>query len=243
MSCEINREVLELYALGALQPDERRGIDEHLERNCPVCTGALQEARRLNTEILASLPLETPSPALRAKVLASVAPPKRRLPVAWMALAAALAICMVFLGVENERHRHQLIASEAETRELQARADQLGAALAFLRNPETRPASARPGGNQPRGTYFVNPRSGVMLIASNLPIPAAGRAYEMWVIPKSGAPRPAGVFRPDASGSVVHLQAGPVDLPTTRAFAVTDEPEGGSAAPSTQPFLITPTAD
>jgi anti-sigma-K factor RskA len=243
MSCETNREVLELYALGALEADERRAVDEHLERKCPMCTGALRDARRLNVEILSSLPLVTPSPALRARVLGSVASPKRRLPVAWMALAAGLALGMVFLGVENQRRRQELASREAETRELQAQADQLGAALAFLRDPETRPASARPGSNQPRGTYYVNPRSGVMLIASNLAIPAAGRAYAMWVIPKSGAPRPAGVFRPDASGSVVHLQTGPVDLGTTQAFAITDEPEGGSAAPTTQPFLITPAAE
>jgi anti-sigma-K factor RskA len=160
-----------------------------------------------------------------------------------MALAAGLALGMVFLGVENQRRQQELVARETETREVQARADQLGAALAFLRDPETRPASARPGANEPRGTYFVNPRSGVMLIASNLPIPAAGRAYEMWVLPKSGAPRPAGVFRPDASGSVVHLQPGPVDLAATQAFAITDEPEGGSATPTTQPFLVTPAAE
>jgi anti-sigma-K factor RskA len=243
MSCETNREVLELYGLGALAADERREIKEHLERNCPVCTSALRDARRFNIEILGSLPLVTPSPALRARVLGSVAAPKRRLPVAWMAIAAGLALGTVFLGVDNQRRRQELVAREAETREVQVRADQLGAALAFLRDPETRPASARPGANQPRGTYFVNPRSGVMLIASNLPLPAAGRAYEMWVIPKSGAPRPAGVFRPDAGGSVVHLKAGPVDLETAQAFAITDEPEGGSAAPTTQPFLITPAAE
>ena len=34
-----------------------------------------------------------------------------------------------------------------------------------------------PDATKPRGTFFVNPRTGVMLIASNLPTPAAGRAY------------------------------------------------------------------
>jgi anti-sigma-K factor RskA len=81
-----------------------------------------------------------------------------------------------------------------------------------------------------------------MLIASNLPAPAAGRAYAMWVIPKGQSPRPAGVFRPDANGSAVHLQTGPVDLDATAAFAITEEPESGSAAPTTTPFLVTPAA-
>jgi anti-sigma-K factor RskA len=157
-----------------------------------------------------------------------------------MAMAAGLAAATIWLGFENRNRANELAVAQRDTRDLQARSEELGRALNFLRDPETRPASAAPGGNQPRGTYFVNPRSGVMLIASNLPVPAAGRAYEMWVIPKGQTPRPAGVFRPDASGSVVHLQPGPVDLASAAAFAITEEPESGSAAPTTTPFLVTP---
>jgi anti-sigma-K factor RskA len=248
MSCETNRDLLELYALGVLEPQERAEIEEHLGRNCVSCTSALKAARELNTALLGSGQLEEPSPLLRSRIVNSIRPPspavepvvRRKAPVAWMAIAAGLAAATIWLGFENQKRSNELAVARTEQRELQARSVELSRALDFLRDPQTRPASARPGGTEPRGTYFVNPRSGVMLIASNLRPPAPGRAYEMWVIPKGGAPQPAGVFRPDASGTAVHLQPGPVDLASAAAFAITEEPESGSAAPTTTPFLVTP---
>jgi anti-sigma-K factor RskA len=155
-------------------------------------------------------------------------------------VAAGLAAATIWLGFENQRRSRELSIARVETRSLQQRSEELNRSLTFLRDPETRPASAKPDANKPRGTYFVNPRSGVMLIASNLPVPARGRVYEMWVIPKGQDPRPAGIFRPEADGTVVHLQSGPIDLGAVQAFAVTEEPESGSTAPTTTPFLVTP---
>jgi anti-sigma-K factor RskA len=241
MSCETNRELLELYALGVLDAEERAEIDEHLRDNCANCTAALREARALNSAVLSSLKLEQPPVVLRDRVVNSVRPVvRRKAPLAWMGLAAALAFATVWLGWEANRRSNELTVANGQIQTLQRQSDELSSKLDFLRDPQTRPASTAPGANQPRGTYFVNPQSGVMLIASNLPAPAAGRAYEMWIIPKGQAPRPAGVFRPDANGSAVHLQTGPVDLTNTAAFAITDEPESGSPAPTTQPFLVTP---
>ena len=240
MSCETNRELLELYALGVLDTAEAGEVEEHLHENCPNCTAALREARALNSAILGSLPLEQPSRELRQRVVNSIRPARRSIPLAWIGLAAGLAFATIWLGLDSQRQSRELAATRTELEDVQRRSDQLAAQINFLRDPETRPASAKPGANQPQGTYFVNPRSGVMLIASNLPRPAAGRAYEMWIIPKGQSPRPAGIFRPDANGSAVHLQAGSVDLNATAAFAITDEPESGSTAPTTQPFLVTP---
>jgi anti-sigma-K factor RskA len=240
MSCETNRELLELYALGVLDAPERAEIDEHLRDNCANCTAALRQARSINAAVLGSLELEQPPAGLRDRVVNSIRPGRRRPPVAWIGLAAALAFAAVWLGFDAQRRSDELATARSDLRTLQQRSDELATKLDFLRDPQTRPASATPGANQPRGTYFVNPQSGVMLIASNLPAPAPGRAYEMWIIPKGQAPRPAGVFRPDPNGSVVHLQPGPVDLNNTAAFAITNEPEGGSPAPTTQPFLVTP---
>ena len=240
MSCETNREVLELYALGVLDREEASEIEAHLRDNCANCTAALRQARALNTAIIGSMPLEQPSPELRQRVVNSIRPARQRAPIAWIGLAAGLALATIWLGWNGQKQSSELTATRSELRDAQRRSAELGSRLDFLRDPETRPASAKPGANQPQGTHFVNPRSGVMLIASNLPVPAPGRAYEMWIIPKGQPPRPAGVFRPDTNGSAVHLQTGPVDLSTTAAFAITDEPEAGSAAPTTQPFLVTP---
>ena len=240
MSCETNSELLELYALGVLDPEEREQVESHLRGDCIRCTAGLRRACAFNAAILGSLPLQQPSDGLRARVIDSILPKRTRPSLAWVAVAAGLAAATIWLGFENQRRSRELSIARVETRSLQQRSEELSRSLTFLRDPETRPASAKPDANKPRGTYFVNPRSGVMLIASNLPVPAAGRAYEMWVIPKGQAPRPAGVFRPEADGTAVHLQSGPIDLSAVQTFAITEEPETGSTAPTTTPFLVTP---
>ena len=80
----------------------------------------------------------------------------------------------------------------------------------------------------------------MLLIASNLPALAPRKIYEMWVIPKGGSPRPAGLFQPDASGGGVNIMSGPVELSALYAVAVTIEPEAGSRAPTSQPIIVAP---
>jgi len=88
----------------------------------------------------------------------------------------------------------------------------------------------------PRGYVFLHPQMGVLLIASNLPAAGQGKTYEMWVIPKGGAPRPAGLFQSDGMRALYILN-GPVDLSMIGTVAVTLEPAAGSATP-TMPILI-----
>ena len=76
----------------------------------------------------------------------------------------------------------------------------------------------------------------VPLIASNLPAAGQGKTDEIWVIPKGGAPRPAGLFQ---SGGMraLYILRGPVDVSMIGTVAVTVEPAAGSATP-TIPILI-----
>jgi anti-sigma-K factor RskA len=89
---------------------------------------------------------------------------------------------------------------------------------------------------------FVHARLGVLLVASNLPPAAAGRIYQMWLIPKGGAPRPAGLFQSEPAGTALHILSGPVDPATLGAVAVTVEPEAGSPAPTSTPIIVAPVA-
>ena len=66
--------------------------------------------------------------------------------------------------------------------------------------------------------------------------PGAGKTYEMWVIPKAGPPRPAGLFQSDGMRAL-HILSGPVDVAAIGTVAVTIEPAAGSATP-TMPIVI-----
>lgn len=246
MMCDDIRDLLELYTLGVLDEAEREHVEEHLKTGCATCTRALGTASELNASILASVPLVDPPARLRDRVVGMVAPPKPKpkaqphyLP--WMAMAAALALA-VWVGSEARQKNQELAAEREQLRTLTAEKQQLDAALTFLRDPETRPVGTREGLNKPRGLYFVNAQGGLLLIASNLPQLPTGKTYQMWLIPKGQAPRPAGLFRPDARGGAVHIQPGAVDIANAAAVAITVEPEGGSTAPTTTPMLVTPVA-
>ena len=250
MSCDEIFELLELYALGALDAEERTEVAQHLATGCPICNPALQRASGLNAAVLASVDVLTPPAHLRQRVMNLVTPPavlqRRPTPArpssswAWIGIAAALACLALWLGSRWQNARTELASTLEDLGTERRERQQVEAALNFLKDPETRPAAAKPEANRPRGTYFVNPRAGVLLIASNLPQLDASKTYEMWVIPKGQAPRPAGLFRPDAAGAAVHLRPGPVNPANTAAIAISVEPASGSPAPTTTPQLVTP---
>ena len=113
--------------------------------------------------------------------------------------------------------------------------------LALLNAPDTIVRVSSEGATQqPQGKVFLNPKSGVLLLASNLPPAPAGKIYEMWVIPATGNPVPAGLFQTESNGSGVHLFKGPVDVASTGAVAVTLEAAEGAPQPTSTPIIVAP---
>jgi len=254
MTHEEMRDLYELYALGLLDREEEQEIEEHLQRSCPECVAALRQALETNALFGMMPEAATPPKRLRKRVLASVGaqPPEFGWAAVWASVAACLALVLVIGGIKMsgdlQNSRRELRASnqqaEQARRELQAGNAQLSRlqeALRFLNEPQT--VQATFGGGQtvpPTGRVFVNPTRGVLLIAAHLPPAPSGRIYEMWIIPKKGAPAPAGLFQSDAQGNVVHILSGPVNRADTAAIAVTEEPAAGSSAPTTKPFIVAP---
>ena len=244
MSCQELKDLFELYSLGLLEPEEKSEIDTHLSRNCQTCEANLKDALALNALFLAQTPAIAPPSRLRRRVLASVG--VERSSWTWLAALAAIAMLVVALWLSvQERARTQELA-EARRNLLQTASerDRLEQALSFLNQPETQQVNfGRGQPAPPRGNVLVNPRLGVLLIASNLPALGPGRTYQMWVIPKGGAPpRSAGLFQSTTQGTALHIFSGPVDPATLGAVAVSVEPASGSDAPSTMPIIVAPVA-
>jgi hypothetical protein len=238
MSCEELRDSYELYALGLVAGEEKVEMDAHLSRGCENCKKALGEALAINA-LLLSLPAEGAPPArLKRRLLASIG--VQRASWGWVpALAGVLMLAVaVWLGFEERQRESELAAARQLIRQVSDQRDRMLQAFAFLNQPETQQVGFGKGQPAPpRGNVFVNPRSGVLLMASNLPPLTAGKTYEMWVIPKSGAPRPAGLFQSTEAGTAFHILSGPVDVATLGAVAVTVEPESGSPAPTSTPII------
>ena len=239
MTCEELRELYELHALGLLDGEEKREAESHLASGCAVCRRNFQAAVAVNAVMMTNIPAASPSKKLRRRVLASVGIER----TSWSWAAALAAVCMlilaVWLGFQERQRSEELNAARAMLMGVQGDRDKMLEAFRFLNQPGTRQVGFEKG---PRGNVFVNSRSGVLMIASNLPKLNAGQTFEMWLIPKGGAPRPAGLFHGADSGDAFHILAGPVDLSTLGAVAVTVEPEAGSPAPTSTPIIAVPVA-
>lgn len=223
MNCDQVNEALGAYALDALPPDERREVAAHL-RECHLHEDAL--ALRAAASLLAYTPEEREPPArLRSRILAAVAetdtphtaaPPapiplasrRRRPPAALLAAVLALfALGAVITGF--------LVLNSG------------GGSEELVRNVATGPAAGttlRYDTGNDRATLEV---SGL----SALP---AGRTYQVWML-RGDSVAGVGLFTVDASGRGRAVFT--ADMREGDTVAVTEEPAGGSPAPTSQPLF------
>lgn len=241
MTHEELRDSYELYVWGVAGAEERDEIREHLNRGCEVCMTELKRARQMTSQLGQAAGQAAPSPKLRKRILASVGFEQRRFGWApFLAAATVFSLFAAFYFSGRERDFATLATRlDSQLRSQTIELTRMNEAFAILNGVDTTVTSFGKGQTAPpKGKVFVNPTQGVLLIASNLPKAPAGKAYEMWVVPKGGkAPIPAGMFQPDSGGNVMHIQRGAVDMNGSAAVAVTMENEAGASTP-TMPILI-----
>lgn len=93
----------------------------------------------------------------------------------------------------------------------------------------------------PQMVAMWHAKYGIVLTGQKVPMPSGNRVLQLWLIPKApgGKPMPAMTVRPDANGNFVILVANPpVAGSDTKALAITEEPAGGSSAPTTAPKWV-----
>jgi anti-sigma-K factor RskA len=241
-------EDLALHALGVLEGEERVALEKHLE-GCAGCRGELERLR--GDMALMALSTAGPLPPRRARqrLLEAVAREPREAQakagrgwwtlVPWVA-AAAFGVGLVVLWLQNSDLQQRIAGLQSESAQQSAELQRAREVVSTLTATDamrvTLVAAKTPP--QPEGkAIYVRDRSSLIFLASNFQALPAQKAYELWLIPTSGAPIPAGVFKPDAHGSATVINP---PLPAgvqAKAFAITIEPESGSAAP-TMPIVM-----
>lgn len=239
MNCDELRDQYELYALEALDAGEREELDAHLRRDGDPCVDGVRRARELMVSLALMAP-ESHAPArLRKKIVGLVGEPKRtwfRAPE-WIGATIALAIIAGWLASQRREQAHMLADARLQAQEKAVELARLNEAFALMNDPAARQLVFGENAPKPRGRVFVNPKQGVLLLASNLTPAPSGKIYEMWIIPKAGSPAPAGLFQSGSDGTAMYLRKGAVDMATAAVIAVTLEPAAGSQAPTTQPLI------
>jgi anti-sigma-K factor RskA len=242
-------EDFDLYALDVLEGDELRGIETHL-KTCAACTLKVAEARGRIALLAFNAEPQEPSLEVRQRLMARVraeANPARTVAVArtesapsrfwnfaWGAVAVALAVFALYLWNANKSLEDELGRQKIATAEQVKLIEREREITAVLTSPETKTvdlAPKAPLATKP-GRVMYNAQQGAIIYVGTLPHLSADKSYELWVIPQTGNPIPAGVFsvNQNGDGSVV-LPKIPAGV-SAKAFAVTIEPAGGGAAPT-----------
>ncbi len=157
-----------------------------------------------------------------------------------MAGGGAFLLLAGFFWKQSDRLAERVARLQGESGQQQAELERTQQIVSTLTSTEalrvTLVAAQSPP--QPQGkAIYVRGRSSLIFLASNMPALPAQKAYELWLIPTSGSPIAAGVFKPDAHGSATVIEP---PLPAgveAKAFAITVEPEQGSSTP-TAPIVM-----
>lgn len=250
------RELIEAYALGALDPDERAGVAEHLATGCVECAQAVEEARWLVSQLAYSAPEATPSDMLKGRLMQTVraeaggkprlAPSRQSVPVWMWAAVAALVLFSVYSAwktrqLENEirlaNNRAAALLAERQTAEEQLSAEKRHAmATMIMMDPASHKIDLWGKDAHPETLEAKwHSKLGLCVAGDKVPMPAKNEALQLWFIPKApGAqPMPSKMVRPDADGKLMLLISNPpVPMDDTYSIAITEEPTGGSAWPT-----------
>jgi anti-sigma-K factor RskA len=216
------------YALDALDSEDARGYEAHLA-HCGRCRDELASL----SEAAAALAYATEAPAppvdLRARILQqarnerpNVVPLRPRWVTPVAAVAAVAACAAIGLGIWAAS-----LSSKLDRRN-DALAEQERVA-AILADPAARRVAFEDG----RGTLVVTPMGEGVLVLRRLEPAPAGRTYEAW-IGSGGSPAPAGTFDGGDKVDLVRLKR---LVPNGAAVMITEEKDGGTDAPTSNPFL------
>jgi anti-sigma-K factor RskA len=77
-------------------------------------------------------------------------------------------------------------------------------------------------------------------MSANMPQMASNMTLQLWMVPKKGQPMSVGIFRPDGAGHVMLVAAPGEPITEIAALAISEEPAGGSARPTSAPVWVGP---
>ena len=163
----------------------------------------------------------------------------------WLAAAALIiAIGAIAYAVSLRTTIQRLSVARAELRDstsaLERRLAEQKAVLDALTGPGVRVMDAgATNARQPYGRMFWDqPANRWTFVAYNLPPNAPGHVYQLWLVTRDQKKVSAGTFTPSDSGSAIVRATYALASDSLAAIAVTNEPTGGSAQPTTTPFLV-----
>lgn len=229
------RENLSAYALGALEAEDVRALEAHLQ-NCDSCRAELAEYRAISDGLLTALPPRAPSTALRKRLQTQLpsaqkkASPRFAWPFGKLVLGGALALLLMMSVFSFVQMRQ--IQNQQAILEQQIKASQF--ALSMLAYPSTQaiPIAAE---NLSGSVLVDSERGTVALVMWHLPELNMDQTYQAWLIEPDGDRVSAGIFLPQRDEAYTTKPVySEQDISNYVGIGVTVEPAGGSDQPTGQ---------
>ncbi|MBR9859541.1 anti-sigma factor [bacterium] len=249
---------LELFALGALEGQEKKEIESLLEENKELreeydqIVAALHQYGNAVSEpadisILEKAKARIDNNIEEEQVVSHPAAKPKSNPFKWLSIAASVllifSVAMNFqFNKDLQALEQEVLALEAEQSQIAARTVELNEALVSREELIADISSGEvirtymgstPSYNGYESTVFWNKvTSEVILATNNLPALSANEQYQLWAI-VDGKPVDAGVF--DSENKLLNMK--PIQGEAA-AFAVTIEPKGGSVDPTLEKMCM-----
>jgi anti-sigma-K factor RskA len=224
------------YVVGAVDDMERKTFENHLS-DCVDCRAEVAHM----SDVIATLvdaEATTPPASLRAKVMEQVAHTAQlrptvaesartgswrkrfRRPLAGVAAAAAVAVAGIGIYLSSIGDAPDTSALERDVMMVSSAPDahtmELGLGSSHLVMSER--------------------MRGVALMGLDAPAPAEGLEYQLWLVLDDGEMVPGPTFMPDADGEFMAMMH--TDFDGVTDFEITEEPHGGSDAPTGEAVAI-----
>ena len=232
------------YALGALSAEETAAFERALAGD-PELQREVAEYREVNA-LLGESGARVPSPLLKARLRERIrgqdgeSRPRRSFaPFATAMALAAMLLLAIGLTLKVRVLSNELQARDSLLRASTAKLAEREATLNAILEPNVQLTTLVSTGAAPVVQIFFDRVKRTLLVHTFQLAPApGGRVYQLWLMPRRGAPVPSRTFNTEADGHQL-VQAIPVPADLQLAgFAVSVEPEGGSPQPTTTPILV-----
>ncbi|MEX2256260.1 MAG: anti-sigma factor [Acidimicrobiia bacterium] len=250
------RELLAVYALDAVDPEERAQVAAYLERS-PDARREVAELQEAAALLASAAPNEAPDELWgRIEHALGAEPPTLVLPLdrerrgasrvsrrgrqrfavkvaVGIAAASAVAAGVTAIVVSDEMSRQEERLDEVAARV--ERQDMRQAAEAAAADPHARTAMLEGSGGGAGGMVVAMPSGEAFVMAHGLPELAAGRTYQLWAVsgdPASPTPVSAGLLGRSLAVAAFHAPDG------ARGFLVTEEVAPGAVRMHGSPVLV-----
>jgi len=253
MAIEHVTNLIDAYALGALEPDEVDMVESHLE-GCEECRAYARRAYATANQLLLYLaaPTATPPPSLRERTLARVRaaaqadaqrePPPAQSHIDIHVRTPSTTQQAPDAGAHNPLARlvRGLLGAVGAEPTGMAQSDQADALLReLLADPDCViwPVGGTDDAPHASGRLIGSrARRRAVLLTSGLRHPGADREYQVWFL-AGGKPQPNTLFTVDRAGHSLSVVRATAPLSNFDTVAVTPEPAGGSPGP-TGPIVL-----